>query len=403
MKVLMINSVAGFGSTGSICVDIANELARQGSEGFIAYGQINRGFKNVFKIGTVIENHLHNLGSRILGNQGYYTRSGTKKLVKFIEKYNPDVIHLHNLHGNYLNLEILFEYLIKVQKPIVWTLHDCWAFTGKCTYFTDVACGKWQSECHKCPQIHKYPPSIYFDRSRMMFKDKKKWFTALKNVTILPVSHWLASEVEKSFLNKYNIQPIYNWINHDIFKPSEQNDVAASYNLDANKFTILCVSAFWNKNDVRFQDLLKLAQTVGDHYQIVVVGKMEAPKLLPSNCSYFSYINGKDELAKLYNFADVYVHLSTEDTFGLVIAEAMSCGTPVIVYDVTACPEIVGEGCGYKVEKRNIAEIVNRIKLVEKDGKNFYSMNCRQHVLKNFDISTNINDILNVYKNALRS
>lgn len=401
MKVVMINSVSGYGSTGSICVDIAMELERQGHECFIAYGQISRGYHNEFKIGTKLENHLHNVGSRLFGKQGYFTKRGTKKLVDFLRSFNPDVIHLHNLHGNYLNLEVLFEYLIEVQKPIVWTLHDCWAFTGKCVYFTDVSCEKWKSECYNCPQIKKYPPSLFLDQSQVMFRDKKKWFTALNHVTILPVSKWLASEVKFSFLSKYKIEPIYNWINHAIFYPKVDENVAANYNFDSGKFTILCVSAFWNKNDVRFQDLLKLANSLDKNNQIIVVGQMEAPNLLPSNCTYIPYINGKDELAKIYNFADVYVHLSTEDTFGLVIAEAMSCGTPVIVYDVTACPEIVGDNCGYKVPKRNISEIQKAIEIVKQNTKSYYSESCRNHVLSNFDIKTNVNKIISVYKTSL--
>lgn len=399
----MINSVSGYGSTGSICVDIAMELEHQGHECFIAYGQISRGYHNEFKIGTKLENHLHNVGSRLFGKQGYFTKSGTKKLVDFLRSYNPDVIHLHNLHGNYLNLEILFEYLIEVQKPVVWTLHDCWAFTGKCVYFTDVSCEKWKTECHNCPQIKKYPPSLFLDRSQVMFRDKKRWFTALNNATILPVSKWLASEVSFSFLNRYKIEPIYNWINHAIFYPKVDENVAANYNFDSGKFTILCVSAFWNKNDVRFQDLVKLANSLDENYQIIVVGQMEAPNLLPSNCTYITYINGKEELAKIYNFADVYVHLSTEDTFGLVIAEAMSCGTPVIVYDVTACPEIVGANCGYKVPKRNISEIQKAIEIVKQNTKSYYSDSCRSHVLSNFDIKINVNMIINIYHNSLLS
>ena len=401
MKVLMINSVSGYGSTGSICVDIAMELERQGHECFIAYGQISRGYHNEFKIGTTLENHLHNVGSRLLGKQGYFTKHGTKKLVAFIKDYNPDVIHLHNLHGNYLNLEILFEYLIAVQKPVVWTLHDCWAFTGKCVYFTDVSCEKWKSECYDCPQIKKYPPSLFLDQSQVMFRNKKRWFTGLNNATILPVSKWLASEVAFSFLSKYKIEPIYNWINHAIFYPKVDENVAANYNFDSGKFTILCVSGFWNKNDVRFQDLVKLANSLDENYQIIVVGQMEAPNLLPFNCTYIPYINGKEELAKIYNFADVYVHLSTEDTFGLVIAEAMSCGTPVIVYDVTACPEIVGDNCGYKVPKRNISEIQKAIEIVKQNTKSYYSESCRNHVLSNFDIETNVNKIISVYKTYL--
>jgi glycosyltransferase involved in cell wall biosynthesis len=397
----MINSVSGYGSTGSICVDIAEQLERQGHECYIAYGQVSLGYEKGFKIGTRLENHLHNVGRRFLGWQGYYTKEGTKKLVAFVKKFNPDVIHLHNLHGNYLNLEILFEYLIAVQKPIVWTLHDCWAFTGRCAYYSDLGCEKWKTSCHDCPQLDTYLSSLFLDKSKTMHQDKKKWFTQFKNATILPVSNWLADEVRQSLLSVYNIQPIYNWIDHTIFKPLVENNASEKYNLDTNKFTIICVSAYWNKNTVRYDDLIAFATEIGDEYQIIVVGKKKNSNDFPANCIAIPYVNGKAELAKLYNFADVYLHLSTEDTFGLVIAEAMSCGTPVVVNNVTACPEILGECCGYAIESRNNKDRIQAIKVIEKNGKSYYSQKCRERVLNNFDMFTNINEIIGVYKNTI--
>lgn len=400
MKVLMINSVCGYGSTGSICVDIATVLEEQGNECYIAYGQGSTTYPKSFKIGTVVENHLHNIGSRVTGKQGYFTTNGTKKLIRFIKEINPDVIHLHNLHGNYLNLEILFEYLIKVQKPVVWTLHDCWAFTGKCAHYTDVTCYKWQTQCNNCPQVQKYPPSLFFDQSEIMFTDKKKWFTALQNMTIIPVSHWLAGEVGKSFLNKYPTEPIYNWIDTQIFKPSEIKFVD-EYRLDETKFSVIVVGAAWHIEDVKWQDLLELANKIEANVQIIVVGKIDKSDLLPKNCVPINYVHGKEKLAALYSFADAYVHLSTEDTFGKVIAEALSCGTPAVVYNSTACPEIIGEGCGYVVEKRNINLILEAINIIETNTKEFYSANCRNYVIKHYNYSTNINQTIAVYKNRI--
>jgi glycosyltransferase involved in cell wall biosynthesis len=397
----MINSVSGYGSTGSICVDIAMELESQGHECYIAYGQISLGYKKGFKIGTRLENHLHNVGRRLLGWQGYYTKEGTKKLTEFIKEYNPDVIHLHNLHGNYLNLEILFDYLIEIQKPIVWTLHDCWAFTGRCAYYSDLGCEKWKTSCHDCPQLDTYLSSLFLDKSKTMHRDKKKWFTQFKNATILPVSNWLAGEVGQSLLNCYTIKPVYNWINHSVFVPKEDSTTAKKYTLKTNKFTIICVSAYWNKNTVRYDDLIEFASEIGDEYQIIVVGKIKNSNDFPANCIAIPYVNGKAELAKLYNFADVYLHLSTEDTFGLVIAEAMSCGTPVVVNNVTACPEIIGEGCGYAIESRDNIDRIAAIKRIEINGKSFYSKKCRAHVLHNFDMKINITKILDVYKKAI--
>lgn len=401
MKVLMINSVSGFGSTGSICVDIALELEKQGHECYIAYGQISRGYKNEFKIGTRLENHLHNVGSRVWGKQGYFTKNGTKKLVEFIKQYNPDVIHLHNLHGNYVNLEVLFEYLIEVQKPVVWTLHDCWPFTGKCAHYTEVGCYKWESQCHHCPQIHTYPPSIFLDHSETMFTDKKKWFTGLKNMTLVPVSTWLANEVKRSYLSKYPIQMIYNWVDHEIFKPYE-DDIRTKYHIPADKFVVLGVSAGWDADSSKLNDFISLSKIIPDNLQIVLIGKAGKNVNFPKNIIHIPYVEDTVELAKLYSSANVYVHLSREDTFGKVTAEALSCGTPAIVYNATGCPEIVGKGCGYIVEKGDVEEVRNKIVLIKTNGKNHYSSFCRQFVLDHFDIKTNIDSVIGIYRKSLQ-
>lgn len=400
MKILMVNTVSGYGSTGSICVDIATVLEKQGHECYIAYGQGNTVYDKTFKIGTPLENHLHNIGSRITGKQGYFTKKGTRQLIEFIKDYQPDVIHLHNLHGNYLNLELLFTYLAEIDKPVVWTLHDCWSFTGKCAHYTDVTCHKWQSHCHHCPQVEKYPPSLFLDQSEVMFADKQKWFNSIKNLTIIPVSNWLADEVKKSFLKNHVIKPIYNWVNHEVFIPSNE-DVREQYGIAKNKFIILGVSAGWNISTNKLKDFITLSTLISEDMQIVLVGKADNQKDIPSSIIHIPYVDGANELSKIYSMADVYVHLSTEDTFGKVIAEAMSCGTPAIVYNATACPEIVGEGCGYIVEKRDLKNINESLNIIKKKGKSWYTEKCRKHVVENFDFERNINTTIGIYKNSL--
>jgi len=400
MKVLLINSVCGFGSTGSICFDIATVLEKHGHECYIAYGQGSTTYEKTFKIGTKLENHLHNIGSRITGKQGYFTKKGTRQLIKFIKHYKPDLIHLHNLHGNYLNIELIFTFLKELDKPVVWTLHDCWSFTGKCAHYTDVACYKWQTHCNNCPQVEKYPPSLFLDQSEVMFTDKKKWFNSIKNLTIIPVSNWLADEVKKSFLNNNCLKPIYNWVNHEVFKPTDE-DIREQYGITKNKFIILGVSAGWNISSNKLKDFISLSTLISDDMQIVLVGKVDNQNDIPSSITHIPYVDGANELSKIYSIADVYVHLSTEDTFGKVIAEAMSCGTPVIVYNATACPEIVGDGCGYIVEKNNVHKVYEKIQIINESGKEMYSLACRNHVIKFFDMDNNINKIIKIYKDII--
>lgn len=397
MKVLQINTVCGFGSTGRNATELAKALMNKGDTCYIAYGQGKTTYENSFKIGTKIENHLHNACSRMFGKQGYYTKSGTTKLIQYIEKVKPEVIHLGNLHGNYLNVGILFKYLAKADIPVVWTLHDCWAFTGKCAHYIEIGCYKWQTHCNHCPQVKQYPPSLFFDRSEQMFADKKRLFTAVKNMTIIPVSHWLAGEVKQSFLAKYSIVPIYNWIDQQIFTPVE-SDARERYGIDADTFVVLGVSAGWGKGNRKLDDFIKLSRMLPNRTQLVLVGGVKDKGCIPDNIVHIPYIHGTDELAKVYSMADVYVHLSIEDTFGKVIAEALACGTPAIVYDSTACPEVVGEGCGFVVESRNVEQVYRAIENIKKRGKQAFSQRCIAYISEHFNYQNNAGEYINLYQ-----
>ena len=398
MKVLLINSVCGFGSTGGTCVDIANFLESQGHECFIAYGQGTTTYKKSFKIGGKLENHWHNIYySRLLGKQGYGSHNGTKALISFIEKYNPHIIELHNLHGNYLNLNLLFEFLRNFKGKIQWTLHDCWAFTGKCAYFSDANCFKWQTSCHTCPQLKTYPPSLFLDQTEVLFRDKKEWIHNLPNLKVVTVSNWLNEQVQKSYLNKFPIHTIHNWINHEVFKPSEiqKNE----FGLDTYKFIVLGVSAGFNSAKSKLQDFIALSKMFQEDMQLVLVGSLDRGTVIPSNIIHIKYVQGKENLAALFSLAQVYVHLSTEDTFGKVTAEAMCCGTPVVVYDATAMPEIVGEGCGYVVPPRDIKAVYESILEIKKLGKQSFSSRCREYAMAHYDLKTNIGKLIDLYKN----
>lgn len=400
MRILQINTLCGYGSTGRNATELAQALINQGDSCHIAYGQGATTYKDNFKIGTRIENHLHNACSRLFGKQGYYTTTGTNNLIQYIEKIQPDVIHLGNLHGNYLNLEILFGYLSKANKPVVWTLHDCWAYTGKCAHYTEIGCYKWQTHCNHCPQVTKYPPSLFFDHSEQMYADKKKWFTSVRNMTIVPVSHWLAGEVKQSFLGTYPIVPIYNWIDQQVFTPTISN-VREQHGIHQDSFIILGVSAGWGKDDGKLQDFIKLSHMLPDEMQIVLVGRAKEPGCIPKNIVHIPYIHGASELAKIYSMADVYLHCSTEDTFGKVIAEALACGTPAVVYNSTACPEVVGEECGFVVEKRNIEQAIKTIANMKLTGKQALSPTCVKFVSEHFNYRKNTDEYITLYHKVL--
>ena len=341
MKVLQINTVCGTGSTGRIATDMYDILKENGHECCIAYGRGDApaGY-NTIKIGNKYDIYYHALMNRITDKHGFYSGAATKKFIKQVEEYNPDVIHIHNIHGYYINIEILFNYLKQSNKPVIWTLHDCWSFTGHCAYFTYVGCDKWKLGCYDCPQLDTYPSSKVFDNSKENYQNKRRLFTGVSNLTIVTPSQWLAGLVKESYLGEYPIQVINNGIDLDVFKPTE-SDFRKQYGLE-NKHVILGVANIWDKRK-GLDDFIELSKQLDDEKQaIVLVGLSDKQlKTLPKNIIGIKRTNSTKELAEIYTAADVFFNPSKEETFGLVTIEAMACGTPAVVLDKSASPEIV--------------------------------------------------------------
>ena len=368
MKVVQINC-SSFGSTGNIAKDIHKRLVENGDESHIFYGVGSNG-ENISRIGSQLDVKIHAVLSRNFGKQGYFSKLATKALIRKIEKINPDVIHLHNLHGSYLNLPLLFKFLKKSEAKKVITLHDCWLFTGKCPHFTEAQCYKWKESCGDCPQLSIYPKSKK-DTTKKCLQDKKEWLSGIDNLKIVAVSNWLRDTAKQSFLNQYSIETIYNGIDESIFFPKEGSTVREKYNL-SDKFVILGVSSNWNEQK-GLGDFLKLSKMIDEDEIIVLVGLTdEQIQTMPKNIIGIKRTESKEELSQLYSCANVFVNTSIEETFGLVTAEAMSCGTPAIVYDSTACAEIVNDECGYIAFPKRIDEVLRYIKIeknLPKKGK----------------------------------
>lgn len=332
MKVLMINSVCGIGSTGRICTDIADALIADGHECKIAYGRsfVPEKYKDIsYRIGGEFAVRLNGVKARLFDNEGFNAKRATKKLVNWIKTYNPDVIHLHNLHGYYLNVKILFDYLKTCGKKIVWTLHDCWSFTGHCSYFTLVKCEQWQSHCSYCPQKNSYPKA-FRSKAKKNFDKKRNAFTGVPDLTIVTPSKWLADLVEKSFLKEYPIEVINNGIDLTVFKPTE-SDFREKHGLQDKKI-ILGVASVWDRRK-GLDDFFELAKLISDDYRIVLVGLNDKQlKRLPKNVIGVKRTNSVEELAGLYSTADVLFNPTYEDNYPTVNLEAQACGTPVVTY-----------------------------------------------------------------------
>lgn len=333
MRVFQINSVCGIRSTGRICTDLAETLEKQGHESKIAYGRETvpqKYQKYAVRIGSNTSVKIDALKTRLLDNAGLNSKRATKKLIRQIEEYNPDVIHLHNLHGYYLNVECLFAYLKTCGKKIVWTLHDCWPFTGHCAYFDFVGCGKWRNACERCPQKKKYPKSSWMDKSKRNYFKKKELFTGIPNMTIVTPSQWLADLVKQSFLQEYDVRVIRNGIDTNVFKPTESN-LREQYNLQDKKI-LLGVASVWDERK-GLNDFIALSHLLDEKYQIVLIGVSNSQiKTLPSKIIGIERTNNVTELAQWYTAADVFLNLTYEDNYPTVNLEAQACGTPVITY-----------------------------------------------------------------------
>jgi putative colanic acid biosynthesis glycosyltransferase len=396
LKVLQINTVCGTGSTGRIAIDIHNILLSQGHESYIAYGRgepLN--CKTAIKIGSKLDMYVHGSFTRILDNHGFASKEVTKEFIKEVEELNPDIIHLHNIHGYYINVEILFNYLKKANKPVVWTLHDCWPFTGHCAYFDYVGCDKWKKGCFKCPQKRTYPESMFLDNSKINYLRKKTLFTGIKNMTIVTPSNWLANLVKQSFLKEYPVKVINNGIDLNVFKPT-QSDFRERFSIK-DKFLILGVANIWDKRK-GFEYFIELSKKLKNDQVIVMVGLTQKQKEnLPHNIIGITRTNNITELVEIYSSADVFVNTTLEDNFPTVNLEALACGTPVITFNSGGSPECIDESCGFVVKKGYVDGLFENTRLFKGKDNLIFRKNSLKRVSEMYDKNDKFKKYLEVY------
>lgn len=353
MKVLLINSVCGIKSTGKIAAQIAKNFISEGHTCKIAYGCETPSKDTLeisYRIGSDLTRKKNALLARLFDNEGLNAKTETKRFLEWADEYNPDVLWLHNIHGYYINYEMLFAWIkSRPNMEVKWTLHDCWAFTGHCPHFTEAQCNRWQSMCHNCPEKGEYPRSILADSSTSNFERKKAAFCGVKNMTLYTPSEWLKNLVKQSFLKDYPVEVSYNEIDKTVFKPTESN-LRKELKLEGRK-VVLGVASAWSKK--KGLDAFEwLAKNLPDDYQIVLVGMTkEQIDKLPLGILGVGLTHNQTELAQYYSMADVFVNPSIEETFGLTTYEASACGTPSIVYKDTACEEVVKLHGGIAVDR----------------------------------------------------
>jgi glycosyltransferase involved in cell wall biosynthesis len=385
MKILQINAVNGILSTGRTTLELAKELKLLGHESYIAYAMAEPYGDHSYRIGCYLDRKLHALCSRIFGLQAYFSVIATLRLIHYIKTISPDIVHLHNLHSNFINLKLLLKFLGKNKIATVVTLHDCWFYTGRCFHYSKNQCYQWQTKCVRCPNNDNTTPSWFFDRSEKMWRDKKHYFNKLDNLAVVGVSDWIIKEAERSFLSKAkHLSRIYNWINLEVFKPYEDQELRRSLGLE-HEFIIIGVAAVWGDSK-GILEFIKLSRMISKDSKIMLIGSMDQRYSLPPGIISLPLTHDCTELARYYSMSDVLVSLSREESFGKVVTEAIACGTPAVVYNSTALPELVGYECGYVTKKNTLQEIYHGIEQIKANTKLHYSANCRRFAEEHFDM-----------------
>lgn len=366
MRILFINSVCGIRSTGRIVTESAEELMAFGNECRIAYGResIPTKYKNLsYRIGTDINVKINALNARAFDNDGFSAKKETEKFIEWANNYDPDVLWLHNLHGYYINIELLFNWIkTRPNMQVKWTLHDCWAFTGHCAYFSMINCNKWKIQCEKCIQKRGYPASYFIDNSKKNFERKRNAFTGVKHMTLITPSKWLADLVSESYLKEYNVEVHYNTIDKTVFKPTASN-FRERYQLK-DKLIVLGVASTWDKRK-GLKDFIKLEKMLSDRYSIVLVGvDKKQKKVLSNRFITIEKTNSAKELAEIYTAADVFLNLTYEDNYPTVNLEAQACGTPCITYRTGGSVESVSPE--FVVEQGDLDALILKLQEIEK-------------------------------------
>lgn len=399
MRVVEINMVHT-GSTGHIMLNISKLLQKEGELVRTFSAVLYKKKQSVLPeppanhsyFGSRYESYLHRVLAQLTGLNGVFSYFGTRKLIRECKKFNPDIIHLHNLHAFCINLPMLFRYIKNNNIPVVWTLHDCWSFTGHCPHFIMANCDKWKTECHHCPQLSVYPKSRV-ENTRMAHRLKKKWFLGVENMTLVTPSKWLAELVKESFLKDYPVKVINNGIDLSVFEPKE-SDFRKKYGLEDKKI-VLGVADGWGKRK-GLDVFVELANRLPEDFKIVLVGTNDLiDSSLPDNIISIHRTANKEELVEIYSSSDLFVNLTREDTFPTVNIEALACGTPVVTFKTGGSPEIIDDTCGSVVECDDVDAVYNEIVRIC-NNKPYSGEACLKRA-KNFDMWDRFEEYVNLY------
>lgn len=388
MKVLQINATYGKGSTGQNVKEQHEYYLSQGVDSYAAYAIVGENSERVFRIGNALDHKLHALLSRITGRQGNFSYLATRKLLKKMDELQPDVVHLHNLHSNYIHLPSLLTYLAEKDIATVVTLHDFWFFTGRCYHYLYDRCEKYQTECGDCPYLKRTHSLLDF--SKKDFQERKRLFSKIKRLGVVGVSKWSIDEAEKGFFKDFGEKTyIHNWVDSTVFYPREASPHPRKM--------LVAVSQGWSE-EKGLPQAIALANELKDEAELILIGTMQKGVSLPDNIRAVGYVGDINALAEYYASADCFVNFSTVETFGKVVIEAMACGTPVVVFASTALKELVDGECGKAVPAGDTLAMANAVREILQEEKNYYTEKCLLSVKQRFAYQTQAQKYLDFYK-----
>lgn len=407
-KLLQINPVVRIStSTGRIMQEIGELAIERGWESYIAYSKGRDGIKpcksKLVPVGNKWSVHWHGVMTRLFDRHGLASTRATKAFIRQIERIQPDIIHIHNIHGYFLNYKVLFDFLVRYGKPVIWTVHDCWLYTGHCYHYAYVGCQRWQEGCHHCPQKTAFPTSYFMDRSSANFKAKKSIFNSIPNKLfhLVTVSDWMRGEMSRSFLKDYPYQVIHNGIDTALFAPCDPVEIRTRYHIPADKKIYLGVASIWS-DEKGLAEFKRIATQLTEDEVIVMVGVSEViKKQLPDNIIAIARTENIKQLAALYSAATAFINPTWQDNYPTVNLEAISCGTPVVTYRTGGSIESITPDTGSIVEQGDVEGLLRAARDIKQRGKSYFTERCRDYALAHFKKEDRYQDYLELYEKLL--
>lgn len=399
MKVLHINAVYGHGSTGVIVRDIEHLCEQSGIECYVASpdSKVRESIRG-YVMGNTLDHKVHALMSRIHGKQAYFSHIPTKNLLRWMDKVRPDIVHLHNLHSNYINLNMLLDYLAQNDIRTIITLHDCWFYTGGCFHYASAGCNGWLRKCGICPKGKSDPTAIFSKKTAQILSDRKKRLLSIPRLTVTGVSDWISNEARKTFLSNCKIVTIHNGVDLTVFKPTP-SDLRKRLNLEG-KYVILGPASKWLQ-PINREVLDKFTELMQPDEILLLFGTTRGNIILPSNVRTYSYTKDRAELAALYTMADVFANTTREDSLSLINVEAQACGTPVVTFDATGPKETVDGNNSLNAIVGNTVDFYSKIQSIRNKATKDTAKACIEFIENSFEVKDNYNKFIELYKGKI--